>query len=535
MTNVFVGSNPTGSSGPWQSGRMRARLAAPGRPVRVVSTLPTPMPTLHPTGDATAILPARDGRLSPITVIGTDAIRDTFDAGCIEQALNAREAPGVTGVVLNPDAHLGYGAPVGCAMASPTHVYPGPVGVDIKCSMSLLRLDLPAEAVDDKRTRRALIDAIQARTPTGPGRGQRSVPKSRSVSPEVGREAVTRGAAPDVLDAFGIPTHWADRCEDAAHVGHDGTADALALRLAALEAAGDFPNVDVKLRQLGTYGGGNHFAECEAVDVTDAAAAERFGLVDGGTAFLSHCGSRGFGFTLAKLGFRMLEAHFERWGIEYPAGDKQLVYAPLGSPEADAYLDLMALGANFATVNHLLINALVLEAFQEVIPGTTGDLVYFISHNIAREEEVGGQRQWVHRKGATRAFPAGHPGLDGTPFADVGHPILLPGNPQAGSAVMVAEPGAAQSLYSVNHGAGRRMGRRHAKRTLDQQTVDASFEAADVLTNCRRYPVDEAPAAYKDFDEVLRSVETAGLARTVARLRARFVVKDADTQYGGAA
>ena len=195
----------------------------------------------------------------------------------------------------------------------------------------------------------------------------------------------------------------------------------------------------------------------------------------------------------------------------------------------------MALGANFATLNHLLINALVLEAFQEVIPGTTGDLVYFISHNIAREEEVDGQTQWVHRKGATRAFPAGHPGLAGTPFADVGHPILLPGNPQAGSAVMVAEPGAEQSLYSVNHGAGRQMGRRHAKRTLDQTQVDASFDAADILTNCRRYPIDEAPAAYKDFDEVLASVETAGLARPVARLRARFVVKDGDTEYRGGA
>ena len=492
-------------------------------------------PTLIPTGDATAILPARDERLTPITVIGNAAIRDGFEAGCLTQAQNAREVPGVTSVVLNPDAHFGYGAPVGCAMASPTHVYPGPVGVDIKCSMSLLRLDLPAEAVDDKRTRRALIDAIQARTPTGAGRNQRSVPKGRAIDPADGWEAVTRGATPSVLDAFGVPAHWATRCEDAVHVGHDGTGDALMTRLTQLQETGAFPHVDAKLRQFGTYGGGNHFAECEAVSVEDAATADAFGLVDGGVAFLSHCGSRGFGYTLAQLGFRMLEGHFARWSTPFPAGDKNLVYAPLGSPEADAYLDYMALGANFATLNHLLINALVLEAFQEVIPGTTGDLVYFISHNIAREEEVDGQTQWVHRKGATRAFPAGHPGLAGTPFADVGHPILLPGNPQAGSAVMVAEPGAEQSLYSVNHGAGRQMGRRHAKRTLDQTQVDASFDAADILTNCRRYPIDEAPAAYKDFDEVLASVETAGLARPVARLRARFVVKDGDTEYRGAA
>ncbi|HEX8911500.1 MAG TPA: RtcB family protein, partial [Humisphaera sp.] len=134
----------------------------------------------------------------------------------------------------------------------------------------------------------------------------------------------------------------------------------------------------------------------------------------------------------------------------------------------------------------------------------------------------------VHRKGATRAFPAGHHGLKGTPFEQTGHPILLPGNPRAGSAVMVADEGAALSCYSVNHGAGRAMGRREAGRRLDQATVDAELAASDILSNCRQYPKDEAPAAYKDFDEVLKSVKLAGLATEVARLRARFVIKDGD-------
>jgi tRNA-splicing ligase RtcB len=141
----------------------------------------------------------------------------------------------------------------------------------------------------------------------------------------------------------------------------------------------------------------------------------------------------------------------------------------------------------------------------------------------------------VHRKGATRAFPAGHHGLRGTLFAETGHPILLPGSPTAGSCVMVAEPGAEKSCYSVNHGAGRAKGRKAAIRELDQQTVDAEFAAHDVLTNCRQYPKDEAPAAYKDFNEVLRSVELAGLATEVARLRARFVIKDSDDSLRGAA
>lgn len=482
------------------------------------------------TGEATGILPVAGGSLKPITVIGTEAIRGTFDQICIRQAINSRLAPGVSELVLNPDAHCGFGAPVGSVLVSPTHVYPGPVGVDIKCSMSLLALDLPAEAVDDRATRRALINAIGERTPTGAGRGQRSVPKGRHVTPALGRRIVVEGASPAVCEALGIPPAWAERCEDAFHVGHDGSRDALAARLDWLEHHGQLPKLNDQIRQLGSYGGGNHFGECEVVHVAEGSRAKHvadvFGLADGQVAFLSHCGSRGFGHALASGQFKSLQRKFEDWGIPLPGSDRELVYAPLGTPEADAYLNDMALGANFATVNHLLINALVLEAFQQVIPGVTGRLVYFISHNIARKEVVNNQPQWVHRKGATRAFPARHPALHGTPFHSTGHPILLPGNPQAGSAVMVADEGAALSCYSVNHGAGRRMGRREAARTLDQASVDRDLEACDIMSNCRQYPIDEAPGAYKDFDEVLRSVKGAGLASEVARLKARFVIKD---------
>ena len=224
----------------------------------------------------------------------------------------------------------------------------------------------------------------------------------------------------------------------------------------------------------------------------------------------------------------MLKAFFEQWSIPLPGDDWHLVYAPLGTAHANDYLDDLALGANFATANHLLINALVLEAFQQVLPGTTGRLVYVISHNIARPEVIDNTLSWVHRKGATRAFPAGHHGLRGTPFHATGHPILLPGNPRDGSAVMVASEGAIKSCYSVNHGAGRRMGRKHAIRELDQKTIDADLAAHDILSNCRQYPVDEAPDAYKDFGEVMKSVELAGLATTVATLKATFVIKDGD-------
>jgi tRNA-splicing ligase RtcB len=488
------------------------------------------MLTIHKTDDALGFIPLPDNSGKPITVVGTDAIRDGFDQNCLQQAVNSRLAPGVTDVVLNPDGHVGYGAPIGCVMVSPTHIYPGPVGVDIKCSMSLLQLNIPESELIEKRVRRAIIDAIVERTPTGAGRGQRSVKKSRRVDRELGVQAVTEGANQAVCEALGIPPEWATRCEDSTHRGHDGSYDALRSRLDLVLSQGRIRNFGEKIQQLGSYGGGNHFGECEITRIADRpsarATAAVFGLRDGHASFLSHCGSRGFGNLLAQGQFKDLEKKFDTWGTPYPAGDKKLVYAPLGTPEADAYLDDMALGANFATINHLLINALVLEAFQEVIPGTTGQLVYFISHNIAREEIIDGKKAWVHRKGATRAIPGGHFSLAATPFAETGHPILLPGNPRDGSVVMVAQGGAERTAWSVNHGAGRQMGRKQAARTLDQTTVDADFDASDILTNCRKYPIDEAPDAYKNFPEVLRSVEAAGLATTVATLQARFVIKD---------
>ncbi len=368
-------------------------------------------PHIVATDEATGVLPVV-GR-TPITVIGTNSIRAGFDAKCLQQAINSRCAPGVTDLVLNPDAHVGYGAPVGCVLVSPTHIYPGPVGVDIKCSMSLLQLDIPADAVADRDVRRALIEAIGQRLPTGAGKGQRSVRKSRKVGRETGIKAVTQGASAEVCYALGIPAEWASRCEDSFHLGHDDTRDSLELRLEQMLHAEKLVNFDEKIRQLGSYGGGNHFGECEVVSIADnnsaRATAETFGLREGCVAFLSHCGSRGLGHNLASGQFRALQNHFKNWSIPLPGQDRELVYAPLGTPEADAYIDDMSLGANFATVNHMLINALVLEAFQEVIPGTRGELVYFISHNIARREVVNNNLAWVHRKGATRAFPAQPP------------------------------------------------------------------------------------------------------------------------------
>ncbi|MEM9586396.1 MAG: RtcB family protein, partial [Planctomycetota bacterium] len=312
---------------------------------------------LQTTGPATADLPVGDGDAS-ITVIGNDAIRETFGEQTFAQAINSRLAPGVSRVVLNPDAHVGYGAPVGCVMASPSHVYPGPVGVDIKCSMSLLQLNLPADAISETTVRRQLIKAIAKRVPTGAGRGQRHAEKARRVDGSLGFQVATEGASKQVLKKLGIPKFWADRCEDAYHAAPDGTVDTLAARLEWMGRHRDQRDrLESKYRQLGSYGGGNHFGEAEVVQVSQdpqlQAVAQQWGLRDGHVAFLSHCGSRGFGHDLAVSQFRALKNSFQKRGLSFPAGDPQLVYAEADSPEGQKYLCDMAMGANFATVNHL--------------------------------------------------------------------------------------------------------------------------------------------------------------------------------------
>lgn len=501
---------------------------------------------IHETGPATGILIDEEmEHCHPVTVIGTEKIRSTFDEMCLRQALNSRHAPGVSNLVLNPDGHRGYGAPVGCVMVSPDHLYPGPVGPDISCSMSFLQFDLPESEIKDKAVRRRLIDQILMRIPTGPGTGSRDVPKGRDTNMIMNMAEIMmlEGATnPDIVSALGIDASWLDRCEDIGHkIDREGPVQNLIKQLGTKKGNFDWnrgvSRMKEKATQIGSYGGGNHFGECEVVRVVPGMekTAEAFGLKDGCVGFLSHCGSRGVGFGLAAYHFKALQEIFKTWSIPLPGDDKELVYAPGGTKEFDAYRDAMWAGQNFAVLNHLLINTLVKEAFEEVFPGIKSYFVYHISHNIARQEVVGGNMQWVHRKGATRAYPPGHFSLTGTPFEKSGHPIILPGNPVQGSSIMVGSGGAGKACFSVNHGAGRVMGRNEAFRQLNQATVDREFDDHDILSNCREYPVDEAPAAYKDFREVLDSVEQADLAKEVARLDARFVIKDADKSKEGSA
>lgn len=491
--------------------------------VRIGDPSPS-QPAIRVSGEATGTIEL-GGNLAPIEVVGTEAIRESFGDSCIQQALAAGRAPGVKQLILNPDAHWGYGVPIGSVLVSPTHVYPSPVGVDIKCSMSLLQTDIPEDKVADPNIRRALIREIESRLSTSRRAVRGRVVNEKSIS-----DAIVHGASRKVLKNLDIPQHWSDRCEYARHAGPDDDVDRLLNRLSKLLRQKVITDFDAKCRQIGSYGGGNHFGECEVVrvkaDPNSQSVAKAFGLRDGCVAFLSHCGSRGFGHALATHQFLHLKTQFKRRGREYPNGDAQLVYAEYGTPEASEYLVDVALGANFATVNHLLINTVVMESFHKILPGCSCDLIYYISHNIVSHEQMDGQWQWVHRKGATRALPASHPLLRDSVFFETGHPILLPGNPRDGSSVMVALPGASRTAYSVNHGAGRRMSRTAARAHLNGNAVRKELADGDIISNIRNYPVDEAPDAYKDFGEVLRSVELAGLATEVARLQARFVIKE---------
>jgi tRNA-splicing ligase RtcB (3'-phosphate/5'-hydroxy nucleic acid ligase) len=480
--------------------------------------------------EATAKVPVGEGR-RPFNVIANAAVRETMDAAVLRQAANIATAPGVSEFVLNPDAHLGYGCPVGSVFATQDVIYPCAVGPDVKCSMSFLQTDVPAEALTDKGLRRALILALAERIPTGAG--NRRAPKARRVDQSLLREVAVHGAASKrVMDELGIPLAWYDLCEDASH----GRPEDLERRLAEVGARTQL--VYGKLEQIGGVGGGNHFMEAGVVEVRPGmeSVAETFGIMNGHIGFLNHFGSRGFGFMLTSGAkgwpgqFKVLAEKFKQWHIPFPGGDAHNVYVPVDSPQGAEYLADMYLGANFATVNHLLVCTYVAEAFREVLgAGVKADLVYYIAHNIIRREIVDGTPAWVHRKGATRALPGGHHELKGTRFEKTGHPILLPGNSVNGATIMVGHKASRLALNSVNHGAGRIMSRTKARQAFDQKAVNALLDNADVLYNSRNYPVDESPLAYKDYGQVIDSVETAGLASTVAKLRPVVNIKDDDT------
>lgn len=399
------------------------------------------------------------------------------------QIVNATRFPGTKLVAITPDVHYGYGVPVGCVILTDRKegaVAMGPVGFDIGCGMMSARSNVSAELATPDR-KRAFNEEVTKRVSLGAG--GKSVKLGKLSRSEF--EDLVRGGAEHYVAEYGAEL---DRSRAERH--RIPVSDGWSIPW------GGKGSPERGLDQLGSLGGGNHFIELQRCEETK-------------TMFVQvHTGSRGFGHGLATNYFEMARAEHA------DVSDIDLGYFTPDSKHHGEYLDAVAAGGNFAILNRLIIFEQIADAFRKVFKEDL-ELVYEISHNLVQAEthpEFGDV--WVHRKGATRAFPGGHPALAGTIWADSGHPVLIPGSNRDYSYILRPEAGAVKSAYSVNHGAGRRMSRGEAIRMLDQRKVDEQYRRDDILVNLDgRVPLDESAQCYKSCEEVVAAVVAAGLAR----------------------
>lgn len=420
----------------------------------------------------------------PVRLFLTHKLLNEAEPTLYRQIVNAARFPGAKLVSITPDVHYGYGVPVGCVILTDRDegaVAMGPVGFDIGCGMMSAASNVPAElATPDRKLEfnREVTKRVNL------GAGGRSVRFGELSRKEL--QTLVRGGAEHYVEKYGASF---DRSKAERHrIPVDDTWDI---------PWGGKGSPERGLDQLGSLGGGNHFIELQRCEGT-------------GTLHVQvHTGSRGFGHGLATNYFQM--AKDERPG---EIKDIDLGYFTPDSKHFRDYLNAVAAGGNYAILNRLVIYEQIAEAFRKVFKEDL-ELIYEISHNLVQAEthpEFG--KVWVHRKGATRAFPAGHPALAGTPWAETGHPVLIPGSNRDYSYILMPEAGAAKSGYSVNHGAGRRLSRGEAMRQLDQRKVDEQYRRDDILVNLDgRVPLDESSACYKSCEEVIEAVVGAGLAR----------------------
>ena len=417
-----------------------------------------------------------------------------------------------------PDAHQGYGPPIGGVV--PTRypdgvISPGAVGYDINCGVRLMASDLLAEDVREEIG--GLISTLFRKIPSGVGKGG----GARQVSAREMDQVLIKGAAWAVKAGYGRPEDL-ERLEERGAM--DG-ADPDAVSPRAKKRGGP---------QLGTLGSGNHFVEIQEVEeVYDPQVADVFGLFEGQLVLSIHSGSRGLGHQVCSDYVKSLQAAVQKYRIQLP--DRQLVCAPLDSPEGRRYYGAMASAANYAWANRQCMAHLARESFAEVFAGRVRDFdlytVYDVAHNIAKIEEhvVDGTPMdlCVHRKGATRAFGPGH--KDVVPaYRRVGQPVLVPGDMGTASYVLVGTASALEETFGTScHGAGRVMSRAAAKKKIHGGTLRRDLEAQGIRVRAGSMAglAEEAPDAYKDIDAVVKVVDGAGLARKVARLRPLGVMK----------
>jgi len=410
-----------------------------------------------------------------VRVFMTESLLQEVEESIGKQIGNARRFPGVLDVVVTPDAHIGYGVPIGCVMATAGTLAMGPVGYDIGCGMAALRSNVGREHATPDRVL-AFSRAVMKRVGLGAGSRGQSMSRERF-------EEVVRGGA----EALGARRGTAERDRIPVDEGWEIPKASRAWR---------------GQQQLGSLGGGNHFIELQH---------------DGARLWVMfHTGSRGFGHGLASFFFELAR---EELGLR--RGEMDLGYFKPESRHWNSYRNAVAAGGNYAIANRLLIGREVAAAFEQVF-GEGLELVYEISHNLAQEEshpDLFRRPVWMHRKGATRALPAGHPMLAGTPWQRTGHPVLIPGSMGDHSFILRPLPGAAKALYSVNHGCGRRRSRSAARREISPARARQRMQELGVLVNAGgKVPVDESPDCYKSSAEVIRALTDAGLAEVETRL-----------------
>jgi len=437
----------------------------------------------------------------------------------LEQLVNTAAMPGaVKWVLVMPDAHQGYGLPIGGVVATryPDGVIsPGAVGYDINCGVRLMASELIADEVKGEIDN--LISALFRNIPSGVGEGG----GTRKVSGREMDQVLVKGAAWAVKEGYGRPEDLERLEEGGAMEG----ADPSAVSPRAKQRGGP---------QLGSLGSGNHFIEIqEVVEVYDEEVARAFRLFEGQLALQIHSGSRGLGHQVCDDYVRDLQAAVHKYNIQLP--DRELVCAPLDSPEGRRYYGAMVGAANFAWANRQCMAHLARQSFEQVLAGKVKkfDLytVYDVAHNIAKIEEhvVDGKKMklCVHRKGATRAFGPGNPAV--TPvYRAVGQPVLVPGDMGTASYVLVGTADALDESFGTTcHGAGRTMSRAAARKKIHGGTLRQELEAQGIHVRAGSMAglAEEAPEAYKDVDAVVEVVAGAGLARKVAKLRPLAVMK----------
>ncbi len=419
--------------------------------------------------------------------------------------------------IVMPDGHQGYGFPIGGVAAMDPEengvISPGGVGYDINCGVRLLRTNLTEEEVRPKL--KELVDTLYRNVPSGLG----STGKIRLSIQELDR-VLNEGVAWAIEKGYGWP-------EDPEHIEERGSwrlADASKVSMTAKRRGA---------AQLGTLGSGNHFLEVQVVDrIFDERLAKALGLYEGQVTVMIHTGSRGLGHQVASDYLMIMERAMRKYGTIPP--DRELASIPFNTPEAQNYVKAMAAAANFAWTNRQLITHWTRQSFAQVFhtdPDKLGlEIVYDVAHNIAKIEEydVDGKRKKlvIHRKGATRAFPPGHPEIP-RDYQSVGQPVLIPGSMGTASYVLIGTPEGAKSWYTAPHGAGRWMSRAKAKRTKRYHEVveELARKGIYIRASNRATVVEEMPEAYKDVDRVAQVAHAVGIGRLVARLRPIGVTK----------